>query len=134
MYQLFLLLIITPMLYFFFKPKFHIKSCYEENDNLSLKIYSKSKKCGFININSENIVYQYSSGLYGKKGAIDLRNTMLCYNDNMILINLKEGRNIISMECCKDIYNETLLYFNNKIKIRNSPDYKSNAVLFQSFT
>ncbi|MCC9073895.1 hypothetical protein LNQ49_20125 [Flavobacterium sp. F-65] len=118
------------MIYFFFKPKFHIKSYNENHNNLTLEVYSKFKKCGFININSENIVYQYSLGLYGKKGLIDLSNATLDYQDNKFLFSIKEGKNIISIECSRDIYNESILFFNNKNKIRNSPDYKSKRDLF----
>lgn len=118
------------MLYFLCKPKFYVKYCNENDDNLRLEVYSKSKKRGFIDIGSENIVYQYTLGLQGRKGLIDLRNVRLDYSDNMILISLKVGTNIISIGCSKEIYNEALLYFKDKIKIRNSSDYKSKRDLF----
>jgi hypothetical protein len=118
------------MFYFFFKPKFHIKSFDEKDDNLSLEIYSKSKKCGFININTENIVYQYSLGLNGKKGLIDIANVVLSYSNNELLINLREGKNVISIECSKDIFDETFIYFNKIIKIKNNSEYKSKRDLF----
>lgn len=118
------------MLHFFFKPNFYVKSFDEKDDKLSLQIYSKSKKCGFINLNTENIVYQYSLGLNGKKGLIDITNVVLDYDNNMLLINLREGKNIISIECRKYIFDETFVYFSKIIKIRNSSEYKSKRDLF----
>lgn len=51
----------------FLKLKFYIKSYEEDYHSLNLTIYSQSEACGFININDENIIFQYSSGLVGKK-------------------------------------------------------------------
>lgn len=48
----------------------------------------------------------------------------------MLLINLREGKNIISIECSKDIFDETFVYFNKIIKIRSNSEYKSKRDLF----
>jgi hypothetical protein len=117
-------------MFLFSNPKFHIQSFTESDDFLILNVYSKSKKCGFININNENITYQYSLGLKGKKGIIDLREVVLGYDKEILLIKTKENKNIISIKCNQRVYEKTKRYFDNKLKMREDESFKSKRDIF----
>jgi hypothetical protein len=127
---MFFIVALISIMLLFYNPKFYIQSFTESDDYLILNIYSKSKKCGFININNENITYQYSLGLNGKKGIIDLREVVLGYNTEILFIKIKDGKNIISVKCNQGIYEKTKNYFDNKLKTRDDKSFKSKRDIF----
>lgn len=65
-----------------------------------------------------------------KKEFIDLKEAIFSYDNDIILIKIKEGKSIISVKCSKNIYNETTFFLDNRLKIRNTPDYVSKRDLF----
>jgi hypothetical protein len=127
---IFFIIALILIMFLFYNPKFYIQSFTEGGDYLILNIYSKSKKCGSININNENITYQYSSGLKGKKGIIDLREVVLGYNKEILFVKIKDGKNIISIKCNQGIYEKIRIYFDNKLKMREDTNFKSKRDIF----
>jgi hypothetical protein len=117
-------------MFLFSDPQFYIQSFTESDDSLILNICSKSKKCGVININNENITYQYSLGLKGKKGIMGLRDAVLGYNKEILFIKIKNGKNVISVKCNRGIYEKIKIYFDNKLKMREDTGVKSKRDIF----
>lgn len=114
----------------FLKPKFYIKSYKEDYHSLNLTIYSQSEACGFININDENIIFQYSSRLVGKKGLINIRDAKLYFNNDTFMIKNQKDKIIFSLQCNEEIYNKAVNYFNIKKERVNDAKNKSKRDLF----
>lgn len=114
----------------FLKLKFYIKSYEEDYHSLNLTIYSQSEACGFININDENIIFQYSSRLVGKKGLINIRDAKLYFNKDAFMIKNQEDKIIFSLQCNEEIYNKAVNYFNIKKERVNDAKNKSKRDLF----
>lgn len=114
----------------FLKPKFYIKSYEEDYQSLNLTIYSQSEACGFININDENIIFQYSSRLVGKKGLINIRDAKLYFNNDTFMIKNQKDKIIFSLQCNEEIYNKAVNYFNIKKERVNDAKNKSKRDLF----
>ncbi|MDR2781007.1 MAG: hypothetical protein LBB21_00915, partial [Holosporaceae bacterium] len=121
---------LVSIMFLFSDPQFYIQSFTESDDSLILNICSKSKKCGVININNENITYQYSLGLKGKKGIMGLRDAVLGYNKEILFIKIKNGKNVISVKCNRGIYEKIKIYFDNKLKMREDTGVKSKRDIF----
>jgi hypothetical protein len=114
----------------FLKPKFYIKSYEEDDHSLNLNIYSQSKECGFININDENIIFQYSLKLVGKKGLINIIDAKLYFNKDIFIIKNEKYDIIVSIKCNEEIYNKAMIYFNIKKQKINDSKNKSKRDLF----
>ncbi|OCG32802.1 hypothetical protein A9G34_03240 [Gilliamella sp. Choc4-2] len=124
------LIIILLIMFSFLKPKFYIKSYEEDDHSLNLNIYSQSKECGFISINEENIIFQYSLKLVGKKGLINIRDAKLYFNKDIFIIKNEKYDIIVSIKCNEEIYNKAMIYFNIKKQKINDSKNKSKRDLF----
>jgi hypothetical protein len=124
------LIIILLIMFSFLKPKFYIKSYEEDDHSLNLNIYSQSKECGFISINEENIIFQYSLKLVGKKGLINIRDAKLYFNKDIFIIKNEKYDIIVSIKCNEEIYNKAMIYFNIKKQKINDLKNKSKRDLF----
>ncbi|SHE65204.1 hypothetical protein [Pedobacter caeni] len=109
------------MVSIFSKPV--IASCEENQDSCILTVHFKSKKCGFIKISRERVIFQFSCGWNTiGKGAVDIAKVLFIYeNSRFIVSKISDNKEIFALRCNQDLYN--IVYdFLSSTKRRREPE------------
>ncbi|WP_291287085.1 hypothetical protein [Flavobacterium sp.] len=102
---------------------------YEENQNaLILNIHVKSKKCGFINISQEHVIFQFYYGWTNVgKGALKIENVSFKYvNNELIIFKVVNDQKIAAFNCNRFIYEKAFEFLQVKQRERGSSKFRSN--------
>ncbi|WP_144243334.1 hypothetical protein [Sphingobacterium sp. ML3W] len=83
-----------------------INSCEVNQDSCILIVHFKSKKCGFINIYREQIIFQFSCGWNNiGKGALNIGEVSFNYENGQLLIyKISNHKKILALKCDENVY------------------------------
>lgn len=118
-----IILLIFPMFLMCAKP--YIESYNNDEKEIKIVLFHKSKECGFINIYKERrtLTFQFSCGWSNfRKGHTKLSDVYFDYiNNSLVMISKENHKRILKIKCDKQIFDEIMDEIDN---IKSLPSSK----------
>ena len=94
---------------FFNKP--YINAYHENADILELEVFLNAKRCGQITFSKTKVNILISPWAFFYKGSISVDEVVLKYeNDQLVLFNRIQNKQILSIKCSRDIFDKANFY------------------------